>query len=85
LSLWHDFENLQRKKTELEDQLVSLEERSKLLEQKLKSQEERVQMLEEQLRNRNGSVDRLESTVLELEKKLRKPEKEPEIPIPLSK
>jgi len=85
LSLWHDIENLQKKKAELEDQLVSLEERSKILEQQLKNQAERMQTLAEQLKILNDAMDKLESTAIELDKKLRRPEKQPEIAIALTK
>jgi len=85
LSLWHELENLQKKKADLEDQLISLEERSKILEQKLKDQEERVHVLIDQLKSKTQVVEKLESTIIELEKKLKKPEREPEISIALTK
>jgi chromosome segregation ATPase len=85
LSLWSDVENLQKKKAELEDQLVSLEERSKILEQQLKNHEERMQMLTEQFKVLNEAMEKLESAVIDLVKKLKKPEKEPEIPIVVTK
>ena len=78
MSLWSELENLQKKKTELECELISLEERSKILEQKLKDHESRVKTLMEQLNTKNDAAERLESTIVDLERKLKKPEKESE-------
>ena len=89
MSLWQDIENLKKKKAELEDQLVSLEERSKILEQQLKNQAERMQTLAGQLKILNEAMDKLESTVIEIDKKIKRPEKQqemqPEISIALTK
>ncbi len=78
LSLWSELENLQKKKTELECGLISLEERSKILEQKLKESEGRVNTLMELLKTKNEVAERLETTIVDLERKLKKPEKESE-------
>ena len=78
LSLWSELENLQKKKTELECGLISLEERSKILEQKIKEQEGRVNTLLEQLKTKNDATERLESAIIDLERKLKKPEQESE-------
>jgi len=89
LSLWQDIENLQKKKAELEDQLVSFEERSKILEQQLRNQAERMQKLAEQLKILNDAMDKLESAAMEIDRKIKRPEKQletqPEISLALTK
>jgi len=89
LSLWQDIENLQKKKAELEDQLISFEERSKILEQQLRNQAERMQKLAEQLKILNDAMDKLESAAIELDRRIKRPEKQqemqPEIHVALTK
>ena len=77
MSLWNELDTIQKKKTDLEFQLTSLEERSKILEQKLKDQEEHANRLMEQLKSNGDVIGRLESTITDLERRLKKPETDP--------
>lgn len=77
MSLWSELDSIQRKKTDLECQLTSLEERSKTLEQKINEQAEHVDRLMEQLKSNGEIIGKLESAVMDLERRLRKPEMEP--------
>lgn len=72
LSLWHEIEDLQKKKAELEFQLHSVEEKEKTLEERARLLEEKlaIQQLEEKLKIKAESVEKLESRINELEQKL---------------
>ena len=89
MSLWQDIENLQKKKAELEDQLIAFEERAKILEQQLRNQAERMQTLAGQLKILNEAMDKLESAAVELDRKIKRPEKQqemqPQISVALTK
>jgi uncharacterized coiled-coil protein SlyX len=82
--LWQELEVLQKKKLELDGQILSLGEKEKTLEERMKVieeglglQEERVQKLEVQLKDKHEAMSKLDSRIAGLEKILKKPAKEP--------
>jgi hypothetical protein len=84
LSLWQELEVLQKKKSELDGQLLSLgkkektlEERMKIVEEGLGLQEMRAHKLEVQLKDKHEEIGNLESRIAGMEKILKKPVKEP--------
>ena len=83
LSAWHELEDLQKKRAELEFQLHSLEEKERTLEEKAKIMQEKlaIQELEEHLKIKHEAVEQLESKIMELEKKIKEQEKKQERPI----
>jgi uncharacterized protein YhaN len=81
LSLWQNLDTLQKRKTELEEQLNSLNEKAKglahaleqmmkIVEQTLENQEGRLHKLEEQIKEKSEAVSKLESSIVELEQTL---------------
>jgi len=83
LSLWQDLENLQKKKVELENQLLSIGEKERTVLQILRTideelgiKEERAQKLEVQLKERQEAIVNLESRIAGLENILKNPLKE---------
>jgi|GEM_PF-1499027 predicted RNase H-like nuclease (RuvC/YqgF family) len=72
LTLWHEIEDLQKKKAELEFQLRSLEEKEKTLEERARLLEEKlaIKELEQKLRIKTESIEKLESRIGELEQRL---------------
>jgi chromosome segregation ATPase len=72
LTLWHEIEDLQKKKAELEFQLRSIEEKEKTLEERARLLEEKlaIQQLEEKLKTKTEAVEKLETKINELEQKL---------------
>jgi len=62
LTLWHEIEDLQKKKAELEFQLRSLEEKEKTLEERARLLEEKlaIKELEQKLRIKTESIEKLE-------------------------
>jgi predicted RNase H-like nuclease (RuvC/YqgF family) len=72
LTLWHEIEDLQKKKAELEFQLHSIEEKEKTLEERARLLEEKlaIQQLEEKLKTKTEVVEKLETKVNELEQRL---------------
>ena len=84
LSLWQELEVLQKKKSELDGQLLSLgkkektlEERMKIVEEGLGLQEMRAHKLEVQLKDKHEEIGNLESRIAGMEKILKNPVKEP--------
>ena len=83
LSLWQELESLQKKRTELDDQLLSVVEKEQnflermtIIIEGIEIQGEHMRELELQLKDKYEAVSRLESRIVELEKTLKKPEKE---------
>lgn len=84
MSLWQEFDLLQKKKAELDNQLLSVSEKEKVLENRLKiieahAQEEMVEnihKLEAQLKEKYEAIGNLESKITQIEKILKKPVKE---------
>ena len=76
MSLWHEIEDLQKKKAELEFQLHSIEEKEKTLAERARMLEEKLAIheLEEHLKIKNETVEKLESRVRDLERRLKEPE-----------
>ena len=74
MPLWHEIEDLQKKKAELEFQLHSIEEKEKTLEERARLLEEKlaIQQLEEKLRLKMEAVENLEARINELERKLKR-------------
>ncbi|MEM3617081.1 MAG: hypothetical protein QXJ31_04125 [Candidatus Bathyarchaeia archaeon] len=72
LTLWHEIEDLQKKKAELEFQLHSLEEKEKTLEERARLLEEKlaIKELEQRVRIKTESIEKLESRINELEQRL---------------
>ena len=72
LTLWHEIEDLQKKKAELEFQLRSLEEKEKTLEERARLLEEKlaIKELEQKLRIKTESIEKLEFRISELEQRL---------------
>lgn len=76
-----EFEELQSKKTKLEDESRSLQDKQKSLEERLKILEEKLAIKDLEAKNQRmrDAVKDLESKVNELEDKLESPLKEPEL------
>lgn len=72
LTLWHEIEDLQKKKAELEFQLHSLEEKEKILEERARLLEEKlaIKELEQKVRIKTESIEKLESRISDLEHRL---------------
>jgi len=72
------FEQIQQKKAELENELRSLEEKEKNLGASIKIIEEKqvIQELEEKVKAKRAVVEQLESKKRDLEKRLKEPQKE---------
>lgn len=70
LSVWHELEDLQKKRAELEFQLHSLEEKERTLEEKARIMQEKlaIQELGEHLKIKHDAVEQLETKIMELEK-----------------
>jgi len=83
LSMWHELEDIEKKKAELEFQLCSMAEKERTLEERAKILEERlvIQELEEHLKVKHEVVERLEFKIRDLEKRLEGPIKELETSI----
>ena len=84
MSLWQELESLQRKKAELDDQLLPVVEKEQnslemivIIMEGMEIQEEHMRELEVQLNDKHEAVSKLESKIVELEKTLKKPVKEP--------
>ena len=84
MSLWQELESLQKKKAELDDQLLSVAEKEQYflgkltnIVEKIKNQKEHIRELEIQLNDKYDAVSKLESRIAELEKSLKRPVKEP--------
>jgi len=84
LSLWQELESLQRKKAELDDQLLPVVEKEQnslemivIIMEGMEIQEEHMRELEVQLNDKHEAVSKLESRIAELERTLKKPVKEP--------
>jgi hypothetical protein len=80
LSASKELEELQNKRTNLEEQSRSLEEKEKALEERVKIVEEKlaIQELEDHNQTKLDAVKNLEAKISELEKRLKKPFKEPQ-------
>ncbi len=87
MTLWKEFDLLQKKKAELDSQLLSISEKEKTLEDRLRIvearaqeemalQEENIHNLELRLKEKHEAIDNLESKIAYLEEKLKKPMKE---------
>lgn len=72
LTLWHEIEDLQKKKAELEFQLRSLGEKEKSLEEKARLLEEKlaIKELEQKLKLKTESIEKLEARINDLEQRL---------------
>lgn len=75
LTLWHEIEDLQKKKAELEYQLRSLEEKERTLEERARLLEEKlaIKELEQRLRIKTESIEKLEARINDLEQRLGAP------------
>ncbi len=78
-----ELEQIQKKKSELANELRSMEQREKALAEGIKILEEKfaIQELEEQVKAKRAALDRLESKRKELEKRIKEPQKNPQ-PLP---
>ena len=78
-----ELEELQRKKTDLENELQSLSDQEKSLDDKIKTLEEKVaiQELDAQIKAKRDAVNQFETKVKELEDRLKAPGWKPEPPV----
>lgn len=83
MSVWHELEDIKRKKADLEFQLRSMEEREKALEERVKILEEKleIQELEHHLKAKHKAVEHLESKARDLQKRLKNPQGKPKASI----
>jgi len=84
LNLWQELEDLQRKKAELDYQLLPVVEKEQnslemivIIMEGMEILEEHIRELEVQLNDKHEAVSRLESRIAELERILKEPVKEP--------
>ena len=79
MSATAELEQLQKRRTELENAWKSMEQKEKTLGENIKILEEKlaVQALEEKIKAKNAALAKLESTKSDLEKKLQAPQEKP--------